>query len=469
MNGKRILAVLMVAALAAMNVSPVSALGEEQYLVVASNNGFPDDRVQAVQQAGGKIVKVFPQIGLAVATSADPDFPARARGIAGIGSVVPDPVAEVDTDTQLLSAESAEKVSKRIPKGANLVNLQWGLQAIQAPVAWDLGVTGNGVRVAVIDAGILTTHPDLAPNLNLALSTSIVPGESVEFIPGGPVMGNFSHATMVAGLIAAADNGFGTTGVAPDAEVVAIKVLSDRAYSTRVSWIVEGILYAAEIRADVANISMSYGWPKKDPESSAADVAHSVAVRAVNFAHQRGTLLVASGGNTGLDWDGAGSFVRFPRDMPNVLGVAATAPQGCWALDPTTDLDWPAPYTDFGQRVIDLAAPGGKFVGTPLDVVTLEGLTLPACVFDMVLSTSSCFGPARVLEKQGTWNYASGTSLAAPHVAGVAALVIQANAGLLTPAQVRTILEQSADDLGKPGNDDYYGLGRVNAMRAVLQ
>ena len=86
-------------------------------------------------------------------------------------------------------------MTKSVPKGANLVNLQWGLQAIQAPDAWALGVTGKGVRVAVIDAGILTTHPDLAPNLNLALSKIFVPGETVEFIPGGPVMGNFSHAT----------------------------------------------------------------------------------------------------------------------------------------------------------------------------------------------------------------------------------------------------------------------------------
>ena len=71
------------------------------------------------------------------------------------------------------------------------------------PAAWKLGVTGRGVRVAVIDTGILTTHPDLAPNLNLALSTCVVPGETVEFIPGGPGAMNFSHATHVAGIIAA--------------------------------------------------------------------------------------------------------------------------------------------------------------------------------------------------------------------------------------------------------------------------
>jgi len=283
-------------------------------------------------------------------------------------------------------------------------------------------------------------------------------------------MGNYSHATMVAGTIAAADNGFGTTGVAPDAEVVHIKVVSDQLFTSRVSWVIEAILYAAEIHADVANISMSFEWDKSDPDLSGRDVAQSVALRAVDYAYQQGTLVVASGGNYATGYDGAGSYVRFTRDLPNVLGVAATAPQGCWALEPTTDLDWPAPYTDYGQRVIDLAAPGGKFVGTPLDVVTLGELTLPACVFDMVVGPTTCFGPhGAPFEKQGTWSFASGTSFAAPHVAGVAALVIEANGHTLTPAQIRTILQQSADDLGKPGNDDYYGLGRVNALRAVLQ
>ena len=70
---------------------------------------------------------------------------------------------------------------------------------------------------------------------------------------------------------------------------------------------------------------------------------------------------------------------------------------------------------------------------------------------------------------KATWSWMNGASMAVPHVAGVAALVIQANGGTLDPGQVRTILEQSADDLGKPGNDDYYGPGRVNALRAVFQ
>ena len=137
-------------------------------------------------------------------------------------------------------------------------------------------------------------------------------------------------------------------------------------------------------------------------------------------------------------------------------------------------LDCPGPYTAYGQRVIDLAAPGGYVdlsdVSPPaLAVVTIAGITYPVRVFNMVISTSSSFGREAVYEKKGTWDFRYGTSIAAPHVSGVAALVIEANHDDLTPAQIRTILQQSADDLGKPGNDDYYGAGRVNALRAVQQ
>jgi subtilisin family serine protease len=455
------------AALAAGLLSTSVAQAEpEQYLVVAAGNDFPDSRLQAVQQAGAQIVKVFPQIGVAVATSDDPGFPAKAKSITGIQSVVPDPIAyPVD---EPMPAELASGGGNPVPKNPDLRSLQWGLAAIQAPAAWELGFTGKGVRVALIDGGIMTTHPDLVQNLNLELSKSLVPGETVEFIP---MWDTGSHATLVAGIIAAADDGRGITGVAPDAELVAIKVISDREHVSRVSWWVEAILYAAEIHADVANLSLSWWTSQSNPDWwEPTDVAYSVAVRALNFAQQQGTLVVAAAGNSGINFDGKAYWVQFPRDMPGVIGVAATAPRDCWALDPTVDLDWPAPYTDYGQRVIDLAAPGGKLdFALPSELVTRAGITQPAFVFNMVITSSTSFGPAGAFEKKGTWNFGSGTSLAAPHVCGVAALVIQANGGNLTPAQVRTILQQSADDLGKPGNDDYYGAGRVNALRAVLQ
>jgi lantibiotic leader peptide-processing serine protease len=468
MNIKWLIPATLAAGLLGASVVQAQA---EQYLVVAAGNDFSQTQIQAVQQAGGHVIKVFPQIGVAVATSADLAFPARAQGIAGVQSVVPDPIAIMVSDMEVPPAEPASKEQPSLVKGADFTPLQWGLQAIQAPAAWALGFTGKGVRVAVLDGGIMTAHPDLAPNLNLALSTSTVPGETVEFIPGAG-SGNRSHATHVAGIIAAAANGFGTTGVAPDAELVAIKIGSDLAHETRMSWVIEGILYAAQIRANIANMSFGVAaWEKNDtPEGVAEiDMAYVIAMRAALWAQQQGTLLVAAAGNSSIYWQGNGNVIDFPRDLPGVLAVAATAPLECWALDHTVDLDWPARYTDYGVRVIDFAAPGGSAnLALPNQFVTLGGATFRAFAFNMVLSTSSDFGATSDYQKKGSWNFAGGTSSAAPHVCGVAALAIQAHGGNLRPAQVRAILQQSADDLGKPGNDDFYGAGRVNALRAVL-
>jgi len=112
--------------------------------------------------------------------------------------------------------------------------------------------------------------------------------------------------------------------------------------------------------------------------------------------------------------------------------------------------DTPAFYTNYGTSVIDVAAPGGNW-DFDLD------FPFPA-VYDWVLSTYI-----------GGWAFGYGTSGSAPHVSGVAALIIGKNGGEMHPAQVKAIIEQSADDLGKPGMDDYYGRGRINAYKAVTK
>ena len=110
------------------------------------------------------------------------------------------------------------------------------------------------------------------------------------------------------------------------------------------------------------------------------------------------------------------------------------------------NLDIPASYTNFGSSRIDFAAPGGDFDSPNANAF-----------YDMVLSTD---GPA-------DYSFAAGTSMAAPHTSGVAALIIGKNGGSMNPTQVKSILKRSADDLGKPGHDAYFGDGRVNAFRAV--
>jgi lantibiotic leader peptide-processing serine protease len=332
-------------------------------------------------------------------------------------------------------------------------------------------VRGRAVRVAVLDSGIDVDHPDLAPNLNLALSRSFMPGPPVAAPPTGPpsFTGPPHHGTWVAGIIAAADNGIGTIGVAPEAELVALRVCPDNARGCPDSAILPALVYAAEIKSDVINLSLGEWLPRRgfvDANGtyvSAADVAEvNVArTRALNYAHERGATIVAGTANQARDLDADRDGVQVFVQLPHVIAVSATGPRG-WGSDPTTDLDLPACYSNYGQSVVDLAAPGGNidcslpFPPPPPWSFCTVVITLPCFAFDTVV------GPTI-----NGWSVNFGTSAATPHVAGVAALVIGAHGGQMNPDAVEAILRNSADDLGKPGVDDYYGHGRVNAARAV--
>jgi subtilisin family serine protease len=313
--------------------------------------------------------------------------------------------------------------------------------------------------VAVLDSGIDADHPDLAASLNEGLSASFVPGEGWDARPGK----YFHHGTHVSGIIAAADNGLGTVGVAPEAEVVAVKVYSEESGYGSVASLAQGLVYAAGVDADVVNMSVGQLWPERrfcDENGclSARESAELVGVlrRAARHAERGGATLVASAGNWGLDRDHDRGALVLPADLPGVISVSATAPEG-WALNPTTNLDVPASYTNYGRSSIDLAAPGGDGdSGDPARSCTVDGVTAPCPTFDAVLSTVS-----------GGWGFAYGTSMSAPYVSGTAALVIGEHGGSMRPSVLKAVLRSSAEDLGRPGRDEFYGAGRVDAARAV--
>lgn len=463
---KRAVAILvLVAMLAGIFALPTSAQAPTRsYLVLVNGNGFSAKFTSDIAKAGGTIETALAQIGVAVVSSSNPNFLADAGKIAGVSAVASNAIVNWLPPQTNVPFEGDFGNPPTSGDDDTFFNLQWGHDAIDAPEAWTEGFRGAGVRVAVLDTGFDLDHPDLAPNINFALSQNFVDGETLSYAIDDP----FSHGSHTAGTIAAADNGRGTIGVAPQAELVLLKVLSDSG-SGSFDDIIEAVVYAADVDADVISMSIGAtlpknGWCDVDGCVGANEVAALLNAinRATTYAFQQGTTVIASAGNEATDYDHNGPVVHMPSDGPHVISIAATAPIG-WATDPgNIFLDNPASYSNFGQSVIDFAAPGGDFVYPGNENCTIAGITRPCWVFDLVFSTGSNLNPAIA---QYYWS--AGTSMAAPHASGVAAIIIGKNGGSMHPAQVEAALLQSADDLGKPGNDDFYGNGRVNAYNAV--
>lgn len=434
----------------------------KSYIVLSSGSGLPAGLEKKIAAAGGSITRTIPQIGIAIASSDNPDFALNASAIQGIRSTSPNITLQWLPKGPSGDGLIVEDVGN--PPASldddRLFDLQWGHAAIEAPAAWNAGYRGAGVRVAVLDSGIAHSHPDLAPNLNSDLSKSFVPGEDWRVRPGR----FFNHGTHVAGTIAAADNGFGVIGVAPEAEIVALKVLSEFTGSGDFDFLISALVYAGDIQAQVINMSLGAYLPRHGIYENGVKVATAKEIsellvalgRATTYAHNHGALLIASAGNDAIDADHDADGVSIPAMSPHVLRIAATAPYG-WAENFNGDLDLPASYSNYGQSFISLSAPGGDFIYPGETLRSVAGVVRPAWVFDLVFSTiaGNAFG------------WAAGTSMAAPHVSGVAALIIGKANGNITPAGVESILRRSSEDLGKPGKDDHYGAGRVNALQAV--
>jgi subtilisin family serine protease len=249
------------------------------------------------------------------------------------------------------------------------------------------------VKVAVLDTGIDVKHPDL----RVAGGASFVKGSKSYSDDNG-------HGTHVAGIIAALDNEIGVVGVAPGAELYAVKVLNKQG-SGFISWVVAGIEWS--ISNEMQVISMSLG------STSDSTTLHDV----ITLAYSRGIVLVAAAGNSGP----GENTVEYPAKYGEVIAVGATDAD-----------DNVASWSSRGSE-LELAAPGVSIYST---------------------------------YKGGTYATLSGTSMACPHVTGTVALILQKNP-CLTPNEVRGILRGSAENLGSEGWDSTYRYGLVNAFEAV--
>lgn len=454
----------------AMAISNTALAGNYLYNVSGKFNKSKVEK--AVSSTGGTVVDCLPQIGVCQ-VAYDSVEQALNSGL----SVIPDASVyqpKLQADLPYVQLDAVAEEYSNPPNSADddfFFDLQWGHDAVNAVESWNAGNRGAGVRVAVLDSGADAAHPDLMPNINTGLSASFVAGEAWDDYNGN----TFNHGTHTAGTIAAADNGYGTIGVAPEAELVILKVLSAVTGSGSSYGTMAAMVYAADNGVDVANMSLGLSIRKNglyDVEGTPYDTSDDIRFdvggkdgiaqfintysKAATYARQNGVTLIASAGNESTDYDKTDSLMHLPSSLPAVLSISATGPIN-WGSDPYTNLDNRAIYTNYGQSTIDFAAPGGDYTSAFLpggyDDCTVGGITRPCYVFDFVFSTGG----------NGGWYWSVGTSMAAPHATGVAALIIGANGGDMSPAKVERELRRWSEDLGKPGNDDTFGHGRVAA------
>lgn len=455
-----------------------SAAQAATYVVTAKAQSFDSALARKIEAAGGTIKARLPQIGVAIIESNDTGFAGKAAKIPAVRSAVKDVSIQFDLgeDQPQLAADFANPPTSGDDDA--FFDLQWGHAAIDAAGAWNAGYRGAGATVAVLDSGVYCNHVDLQRNLNKIKSTSFITNAAGVVEPYCNTAGS-SHGTHTMGTIGAADNGIGTIGVAPEAEVFAVKVLSAVTGSGSFGAILQGIVYAADNGADVINMSLGVNGGLPVGGKDAAELMNAVG-RATRYAYGRNTTIVASAGNDGrnldkdshsyvCDSDGFCDYYNlrsFPGQLPGVVTVSALGPLAWLKAPANANFDIRASYSNYGQSAIDLGAPGGNFDypgNENCSLLISDGRTIvqPCWVFDMVMSTTTTTAAGSFY----SWN--AGTSMAAPHVAGVAALIVGKKGGAASPSEVVRILRASADDLGKPGNDETFGSGRVNARKAV--
>ncbi|WP_077212315.1 S8 family peptidase [Bacillus dakarensis] len=285
-------------------------------------------------------------------------------------------------------------------------DLQWGLEKIMAPEAWCRAVrSSNDVNIVIMDTGVDQNHLDLEGRITKNMSFTV---------PAGTVDDNYGHGTHVAGIAAAITNNnqFGAGTSFNSGNIWNYKVLGDTGTGS-ISWAIAAIIDAANTGAHIINMSFGhYGFVQAEQD-------------AVDFAWSRGVLLIGSAGNDDNDND---IIPHYPSDYSNVISVAAT-----------DENDLKADFSNFGETNVDIAAPG-------VDIF------------------STCPNHPNSI---GCLNFGSlsGTSMSAPFVTGLGAL-IKATFPSLTNAQIRQAIESSTDTV--PGTGTQYRLGRINALKAMI-
>ena len=492
---------LTAASLALLGISagPVhaSTIGSVQsYVVVYKDGQSSSDAAAQVQGAGGAVVYNYQQIGVVVAKSNRSDFASSLQASSNVDSVT----ATAQAATRLKGAEPDANGSDGAPAataapGDSLSPLQWDMRQIHAFEAQSITGGSPSVIVGDIDTGVDYLHPDLAQNIDFANSVSCIGGT-----PNSSRLAwkdDNGHGTHTAGTIAAARNGFGIVGVAPNVKLAAIKA-GDAAGFFFPEAVVCAFMWAGTHHVNVTNNSYFadpfYFNCRNDATQRAIWKAED---RAIRFAMQNGVTVVAAEGNFADDMahptqdtqspDNTTPVARpvgnecvvVPVEIPGVIGVTADG-----------NMRMKSFYSNYGVSVTQVVAPGGDSI-LQKTAEAANGRVLSTWPAYIPCSRSVKESSSDPNEPTVVYCYAQGTSMASPHVAGVAALI--ESLGITRPGAVQARIDNTADAMpcptasqlamyaffpsvnngaaqqcaGGPGYNSWYGHGQVNALSAV--
>jgi lantibiotic leader peptide-processing serine protease len=479
---------VMVTLLAWGAVAPIAGAGATgasvTYVVLYRDGASTSGAATAVAAAGGTVVANYPQIAVVIARSDQTTFAAtisKTSKVQGVAATTSFGVGLTDDDAATVTADAPAPGSD----GEPLADWQWDMEQINAFAAHEITGGDPDVVVGDLDTGLDFTHPDLAPNYRPELSADCSSGVAQPLLAGNDHNG---HGTHTAGTIAAAVNGLGITGVAPSVSLAGVKSSNDDGFFFP-EMVICAYMWVAEKGIDVTNNSyFADPWLFNCANDADQRAIWTAERRAIRYAQSKGTVVVASEGNFSDDLSHPTQDVTSPdnttpvtRDITNACSVIPVEVPGVIGVSATGDLSLKSYYSNYGISTVDVAAPGGD---RRFQVTADPG-------GGRVLSTWPSNAPCAIstTDQGAKYCWIQGTSMAAPHAAGLAALILSQG---VAPRAVESVMQDSATQLpcpdtsepiyanfpsvsngapqtctGDPEHNSFYGSGEIDALNAV--